>query len=65
MQVIRVDDVCKKLGVSRTTLWRLRHTPNFPKPIDLGTRGSGFIEHEIDTWLEDKAEARTPCRHQP
>ncbi|HHW65241.1 MAG TPA: AlpA family phage regulatory protein, partial [Rhodocyclaceae bacterium] len=36
MRVIKVQDVCDKIAVSRTTLWRLCQTEDFPKPVRLG-----------------------------
>lgn len=58
MQVIRIQDVCQKMAVSRTSLWRLSKNSDFPKPINLGGRVAGFLEHEIDAWLEAKAAVR-------
>ncbi|MFG7342176.1 helix-turn-helix transcriptional regulator [Stutzerimonas stutzeri] len=50
MQIIKTQDVCTKISVSRTTLWRLCQTEDFPKPVRLGPGGRsiGFFAHEID-----------------
>ena len=60
MRVIKVQDVCDKIAVSRTTLWRLCLTEDFPKPVRLcpGGRSIGFFAHEIDAWLETQAAER-------
>ena len=57
MQIIKTQDVCMKISVSRTTLWRLCQTEDFPKPVRLGPGGRsiGFFAHEIDAWLETQA----------
>ena len=52
MRVIRIQEVCAKIAVSRTSLWRLSKHTDFPRPIQLGGRIAGFFEHEIDAWLE-------------
>lgn len=58
LRVMRIQDVCDKIALSRTSLWRLCKSSNFPKPIQLGGRVAGFLEHEIDAWLEHKAAQR-------
>ena len=60
MRVIKVQDVCDKIAVSRTTLWRLCLTEDFPRPVRLGPGGRsiGFFAHEIDAWLETQAAER-------
>ena len=63
MRVIRIQDVCHKIAISRTSLWRLCKNTDFPKPINLGGgRIAGFLEHEIDAWLETQASARKPTQ---
>lgn len=58
LRVIKIQDVCYKTAVSRTTLWRLCKAGDFPRPIHLGGRIKGFLEHEIDAWLEKQAGQR-------
>lgn len=58
LRVIRIHDVCTKIALSRTSLWRLCKHTDFPQPIQLGGRIAGFLEHEIDEWLERQAAQR-------
>jgi predicted DNA-binding transcriptional regulator AlpA len=59
-----------RLGnVSRTTVWReRRNDPTFPKPIAI-TRGiQGWLEPDIEQWLERKraeAASRTMAERRP
>ena len=62
LRVIRIQDVCDKIALSRTSLWRLCKTTDFPRPIRLGGRVAGFLEHEIDAWLEQQAAQRPPSK---
>ena len=56
MRSIRIQEVCNKLSVIRTSLWRLSRQSGFPKPINLGgSRMVMFLEEEIDAWLEEQA----------
>lgn len=59
MRVLRCQDLCIRLGVSRKTLWRLRRTdPTFPLPRQI-TRGiSGWLESDLDAWLQARPVAK-------
>lgn len=60
VRLLKIQDVCAQLRVSRSTLWRLCRTEGFPKPLRFGPSGRsiGFLAHEIDDWLEAQASAR-------
>ncbi|MDC9510116.1 MULTISPECIES: AlpA family phage regulatory protein [unclassified Pseudoalteromonas] len=50
-KIIRLKELREQLQVSKSTLWRWRLDPNFPKPILLGSRSVGFFASDIDAWL--------------
>lgn len=62
--VLRCPVVQQRVGMSRSTLYdRInpkspRFDPTFPKPIRLGGSSIGWIEHEIQTWLEHRMAQR-------
>ena len=57
--IIRLKDAIKKTGVSRSSIYLYSNAGTFPKPIKLGERSIGFVESEIDDWIEQKiAESR-------
>jgi prophage regulatory protein len=64
--IIRPTDCAKKLGCHICTIYDKlsskspRHDPTFPRPIRLGerARARGFIEEEVDAWIERQAAAR-------
>ncbi len=45
-------EICRLLGISRTTLWRLRQRRDFPSPIRLSTCRIAWRRDAIDAWLE-------------
>ncbi len=55
MRVVRLPDVLARVGLSRSTLWRLIKAGQFPKPIKLGGRAVGWIEEEIDEWIASRS----------
>ncbi|WP_165725952.1 AlpA family phage regulatory protein [Pseudoalteromonas sp. SA25] len=50
-KIIRLKELREELQVSKSTLWRWRLDPNFPKPILLGSRSVGFFVKDVDAWL--------------
>ena len=61
MQILRRKAVCQKLGgIDEVTLWRLtRDDPSFPISIKINKRIVGWIECEVNQWLEARAASRS------
>lgn len=57
-RVIRLPEVINKTGLGRTTIWRMSSTGNFPEAISLGGKATGWIEAEIDRWIERRMAER-------
>ena len=56
--VLRKASVLKKVPWSAATLWRKCKSGDFPKPIQLGPNSVGWLESEIDDWIDDQAAKR-------
>ena len=71
VMVLRLPQVTKRIGLSRSAIYaRLDKTANtydrtFPRPISLGTKTIGFVEAEIDAWLESRLTDRRGPRNYP
>ena len=50
-RVLRVDEVRKRTGLSRTTLWRLERRGAFPAHRQLSPGAVGWIEAEVEAWI--------------
>jgi prophage regulatory protein len=57
-RVARISVVTQKVGLSRSTLWRLTRAGLFPAPVQLSARCVGWDLDEIDQWLEQRAATR-------
>ena len=55
--ILRLPDVKKRTGLSRSTIYSRVEKQSFPPPISLGGRAVGWIEAEINEWLERRIEA--------
>jgi len=55
MKIIRPRHTADKCGISLPTLWRKsKDDPDFPKPIKLSSALTGFVEEEVNAYLERK-----------
>lgn len=56
--IIRPAAAVTKSGLSRSKMYEEIAAGRFPKPIDLGPRSRGFVEAEIDAWIEARIAER-------
>jgi prophage regulatory protein len=53
-QIIRPKPLAKQLGVSTTTLWRMRNRHEFPEPIQISPGAKGWRQSDIAQWLASR-----------
>ncbi|WP_395024395.1 AlpA family transcriptional regulator [Comamonas odontotermitis] len=58
MRVLKLKEVLFKTSLGKTTLYMLVKDAAFPKPIPLGLRAVGWLESEVDTWIQSRISAR-------
>jgi len=52
--ILKTKDICARLRISRTTLWRLRQSGKFPQPTRVGgTNLQGWRESDFELWLDE------------
>lgn len=56
--ILRSKQVIAKTSLSRSSLYALVGRGEFPKQIKLSARSSGWLESEVDQWIEDRISAR-------
>lgn len=60
-RLIRLPEVLKRTGYSRSWTYKLIDKGEFPEPIKTGSRSIAFIESEINDWIEQRVnESRSP-----
>lgn len=57
-QVMRMKDVVKKIGLCRATIYAMISRGEFPRPIRIGERATGWRESELEAWLANRTSAR-------
>ena len=55
--ILRLPTVKDRTGLSRSTIYLRISEGTFPKPISLGSRAVGWIESEINEWLDQRIES--------
>jgi len=53
-KILRLPSVKQQTGLSRSTIYLRVKEGQFPKPVSLGGRSVGWIESEIQAWLEEQ-----------
>lgn len=49
--ILRLPEVKARTGLSRSTIYARVSEGTFPKPVSLGARAVGWIDHEIQEWI--------------
>ncbi len=55
--ILRLPAVKARTGLSRSTIYLRVSHGTFPKPVSLGARAVGWVEAEIQEWLQRQIEA--------
>lgn len=64
LSLIRLPAVQRKVGLSRSVIYELIQSGQFPRPIKPvpGSKISAWVESEVDGFIASRIAA---CRHQP
>lgn len=57
LAILRLPSVKARTGLSRSTIYLRVSHGTFPRPVSLGGRAVGWVESEIQQWLEQRIEA--------
>ena len=59
MKILKLPEVCIKTSLSQASIYRLIKVQAFPEQIKLTARSAGWIESEIDNWIDEKVKSRS------
>lgn len=57
-RIIRLPEVKKLTGISRSNIYGLIKRNKFPKQVNLGARSVGWVESEVQEWIEHRIAER-------
>ena len=55
--ILRLPNVKTSTGLSRSTIYLRISQGTFPKPVKLGGRAVGWVQTEVQEWLQQQIEA--------
>jgi prophage regulatory protein len=58
LRILREPDVRERTGLSASERKLLELRRQFPVRVPLGPRSIGWLEHEVDEWIAEKARQR-------
>jgi prophage regulatory protein len=56
VMILRRKQVEQRTGLSRSTIYLRVAQGNFPKAVSLGARAVGWLESEIEEWLNSRVD---------
>jgi prophage regulatory protein len=57
-KVLRLAELQKRVPRSRSRIYEDMARGEFPRPVKLGPRSVGWLEHEIEAWLAARVAER-------
>lgn len=58
MKILRLSAVIESTGLARSTIYKFVASGDFPKPVPLVGRSVGWLESEIQEWIQGRIAAR-------
>ena len=52
--ILRMPDVSARVGLKRSQIYDLIQRNEFPTPVALGKRARGWLQTDIDHWIEER-----------
>ena len=57
-RILRLPEVISRVGLRRASIYQHMNQGSFPKTISLGVRAVGWLESEIDAWVQVRIQGR-------
>lgn len=57
-KLVRLPEVIERTSLSRSTIYEMMAQGRFPRPVKLNLRSNGWVESEINDWLDSRVAER-------
>lgn len=54
LKLSRLHEVCRKVGLGRSTVYKLVAAGEFPAPVHPTPRTTAWIDEEVEHWLDQR-----------
>jgi prophage regulatory protein len=58
IRILRLPEVCQVTGLKRAMIYRLQQRKSFPQSVKITDHAVGWIDAEVQAWLEQRIAAR-------
>ena len=56
-RIIRLPQVISSTGLARSTIYKKVASKEFPKPISIGVKSVGWLESDVQKWIEQQIQS--------
>ena len=60
-KILKLPEVIQKTTLCRSSIYNFIAANTFPKQISLGPRAVGWLESDIDQWIDDRLTESKKC----
>lgn len=53
-QLLRIPEVIKRVGLSRSQIYKLIDLGDFPKQVKVCKRVAAWLNQDLDEWIEER-----------
>lgn len=57
-KILKLNQVIEIVGMSRSSIYLMVQRHDFPMPIKISVRSSGWLQSEVEQWIQARASAR-------
>lgn len=54
-RILSIKETSERVGLSRSSLYLLMKSGDFPEKVQITQARIGFLEHEISEWINERA----------
>lgn len=58
MRFLRLSEVQERVGLGRTSIYKMMGEGKFPKPVNTLGRNVAWLDSEIDEWMMDRIDEK-------
>lgn len=55
--MLRINAVCQRTGLSKSQVHRMVSESGFPQPVRLSKRAVAYVAAEVENWLQERISA--------
>jgi prophage regulatory protein len=58
LRILRLREVRERTGQPTSVIYDQMSREEFPRPVPIGPRSVGWVEHEVEAWIKGRIAAR-------